>query len=241
LILKFQMPTFDHLLKCQRSFTGRDGTASTDPLYGFKRLAEFYFKADPEYVGRYTVPTLWDKKLESVVSNESSEIIRMLYSSFDDLIPEPLREVNKPQGGLLPEDIKNKIDDLNKWVYEDLNIGVYKAGFASSQEMYEENVRKVFKALDQIESILGKEKYLVGEALTEADIRLYPTIVRFDVAYYSLFQCNLRMVRFGYPNIQKWLMELFYGEDEGTRGAFGGKTTQFDHVSISFILACPIF
>jgi glutathionyl-hydroquinone reductase len=217
----------------QRSFTGRDGTA-LDPLYGFKHLKDFYFKANPNYVGRSTVPTLWDKKLETIVSNESSEIIRMFYSAFDDLLPAPLREVNKPHGGLLPPHLKKKIDEMNEWVYSDLTTGVYKAGFASTQTMYEENVLKVFKALDRVEKILGESEgtYVFGDTLTEADIRLYPTIVRFDVAYFSLFQCNLRMIRFAYPRVQKWLMGLYYTEEEGIRSAFGAKTTCFDHVGV---------
>jgi len=215
----------------QRSFTG--GTA-LDPLYGFKHLKDFYFKANPNYVGRSTVPTLWDKKLETIVSNESSEIIRMFYSAFDDLLPAPLREVNKPHGGLLPPHLKKKIDEMNEWVYSDLTTGVYKAGFASTQTMYEENVLKVFKALDRVEKILGESEgtYVFGDTLTEADIRLYPTIVRFDVAYFSLFQCNLRMIRFAYPRVQKWLMGLYYTEEEGIRSAFGAKTTCFDHVGV---------
>jgi putative glutathione S-transferase len=163
----------------------------------------------------------------------------MFYSAFDDLLPVSLREVNKPLGGLLPAHLKEKIDEMNEWVYSDLNTGVYKAGFASSQTMYEENVVKVFKALDGVENILeenGGGKYLFGDVLTEADIRLYPTIVRFDVAYYSLFQCNLRMIRFAYPRIQKWLTGLFYSEEESIRGASGVKTTVIDHVSAPFIL-----
>jgi glutathionyl-hydroquinone reductase len=220
----------------QRSFTGRDGTA-LDTLYGFKHLKDFYFKANPDYVGRYTVPTLWDKKLETIVSNESSEIIRMFYSAFDELLPAPLREVNKPHGGLLPPHLKEKIDEMNEWVYSDLTTGVYKAGFASTQAMYEENVLKVFKALDKVEKILGESegKYVFGDSLTEADIRLYPTIVRFDVAYFSLFQCNLRMIRFAYPRVQKWLMGLYYSEEEDIRGVFGAKTTCFDHVGVPLL------
>lgn len=139
--------------------------------------------ADPNYTGRYLVPTLWDKKNETIVNNESSEIIRMFYSAFDEFLPEKLREGNKPKGGLLPQSLKDEIDAMNDWVYNDINNGVYKTGFASTQEAYDQNVETLFKGLDRVEDHLAKGTgpFLFGEHLTEADIRLYPTIVRFDV------------------------------------------------------------
>jgi putative glutathione S-transferase len=217
------------------SFTGRDGTAPVDPLYGFTHLSQLYFKAAPSYSARFTVPVLWDKKSETIVSNESGEIIRMFYSAFDSLLPEPLRETSKPEGGLLPKDLEREIDEINAWVYDDINNGVYKTGFATSQEVYAENCLKLFAALDRVEEILQKSqenggKYLFGKRLTEADIRLFPTIARFDVAYYTLFMCNLKMIRFEYPAIQRWLEGLYWDESEVTRGAFG-KSIDWNAVS----------
>lgn len=214
-------------------FSGRWGSAEKDPLYGFKYLKELYFKADPLYQGRYTVPTLWDKKKETIVNNESSEIIRMLYTEFDDFLPETLREVNRPGGGFYPEELRSEIDAMNAWVYPQINNGVYKAGFATSQESYLENIYPLFEALDRIEAHLGQagQPFLFGDHITEADIRLYTTIARFDVAYYLIFRCNLKMIRHDYPLLDQWYRRLYYDNSELTRGAFK-QTTYFDAVSI---------
>ena len=157
----------------------------------------------------------------------------MLCSSFDHLLPESLREEHKPDGGLLPPHLVSRIDEVNEWIYDDLNMGVYKCGFASTQTMYEENVDKVFAALDRVEKTLKENggPYLLGTHLTEADVKLYVTIVRFDVGYFGLFQCNLEMVRDAYPAIQKWLVELYWDQEE-PREAFGRKTTDFNHASL---------
>lgn len=214
-------------------FSGRNGSDQKDPVYGYKLLKELYLKADPHYEGRYTVPTLWDKKKETIVNNESSEIIRMLYSEFDELLPEAFREVNRPGGGLYPEHLRGEIDEMNSWVYPLINNGVYKTGFATTQAAYEENIYPLFEALDRVEAHLGQpehQPFLFGECISEADIRLYTTISRFDVAYYLIFKCNLKMIRHDYPRIDRWYRRLYYDESELTRGAFK-KTTYFDVVS----------
>lgn len=213
-------------------FSGERGSAEKDPIYGFKYLKDLYFKADPQYEGRYTVPTLWDKKKETVVSNESSEIIRMLYSEFDEFLPEASREINRRGGGLYPEHLRVEIDAMNEWVYSDINNGVYKTGFASSQEAYDSNVYILFEALDRVEAHLGNSEhqpFLFGKNITEADIRLYTTIARFDVAYHSIFRCNLKFIRHDYPRIDKWYRTLYYDQSDQTRGAFK-ETTYFDQV-----------
>jgi glutathionyl-hydroquinone reductase len=171
-------------------FTGTDGSADKDPLYGFHNLKQLYLKANPEYSGRYTVPTLWDKKLETIVNNESSEIIRMLYTEFDEFLPEEFREVNRPGGGFLPASLKPEIEAMNEWVYHTVNNGVYKCGFANTQEAYESNLFPLFESLDRLEAHLGEpghQPYLFGEHITEVDIRLYTTMARFDVAYVNIF------------------------------------------------------
>lgn len=234
-----------------RGYTGRRGTAEKDPLYGFTRHRELYFKADPDYNGRFTVPVLWDKKLETVVNNESAEIIRMFYSAFDSLLPPERQAKGQPSGGYLPSDLASEIEAMNDWIYngnisapitphpnlikpQDINNGVYKTGFASKQEAYEENIDKLFAALDRLEDHITSHEgpFLFGKHVTEADIRLFPTIIRFDVAYHTMFRCNLKMIRHDYPHLDKWLRHCYYDESDETRGAFR-KTTYFDHVSTS--------
>lgn len=226
-----------------RIYTGEYDTMPKDPLYGFTSHSQLYYKASPGYSGRFTVPVLWDRKLETIVNNESSEIIRMFYSAFDSLVPPDRKESARPWGGLYPTDnqeLTRQIDEMNKWVYDTVNNGVYKAGFATTQHAYEEALIPLFESLDRLEAILQSpspdshgrpRKFLLGEHLTEADIRLYPTIARFDVGYYTIFACNLKMVRHDYPGLHAWLRRIYWDEImEETKGAFG-KTTDFVHVS----------
>ncbi|TID19666.1 hypothetical protein E6O75_ATG07004 [Venturia nashicola] len=173
---------------------------------------------------------LFGIRRKTIVNNESSEIIRMFYTAFDDLLPEENREITKGKAGLLPSHLRDEIEAMNEWVYNTVNNGVYKCGFASSQKAYEDNVFPLFKSLDRLEEHLGNsdhQPYLFGKHITEADIRLYTTIARFDVAYFTIFKCNLKMVRYEYPNLHLWLRRLYWDESEVTKGAFK-KTTFFD-------------
>ncbi|KAG5634752.1 hypothetical protein H0H81_000895 [Sphagnurus paluster] len=148
--------------------------ADIDPLHDAKHIKDLYFIADSNYGGRFTVPVLWDKKKNTIVNNESSEIIRIFNSAFNDVIP------NAAQAGLdlYPVHLREQIDDVNAWIYPTLNNGVYRAGFATTQEAYEKAVIDVFDALDKVEKVLVGKDYLVGDTLTEADVRLWVTTAR---------------------------------------------------------------
>ncbi|KAH0829373.1 Glutathione S-transferase omega-like 2 [Fonsecaea pedrosoi] len=222
------------------TFTGRNGSLGADPLYGFTGLKQLYLKADPEYVGRYTVPVLWDKKTETIVNNESSEIIRMLYDQFDDFLEPDQREVNKPGGGFYPPHLRAEIDAMNEWVYNTINNGVYKTGFATTQEAYHANVYPLFKSLDRLEEHLknpAHQPYLFGGQITEADIRLYTTLARFDVAYYNIFNCNLKMIRHDYPRLSKWLRNLYWDTSDRTNGGVFKNTTFFEVYKYGYLRA----
>ena len=173
-------------------FSGRDGTADKDPLYGFTKIRELYFKADPDYSKRFTVPVLWDRERATIVNNESAEIIRMFYSAFDDLLPPGRRAADLPGGGYLPAALEAEIDAMNAWVYDDINNGVYRVGFASTQAAYDERVHPLFAALDRVEAHLAAAPhggpFLFGAHITDADVRLFTTIVRFDARLLSVFQ-----------------------------------------------------
>jgi putative glutathione S-transferase len=157
----------------------------------------------------------------------------MFYSAFDAFLPEERRESTKGEAGLFPPHLHTEIEEMNDWVYNTINNGVYKTGFASTQAAYEENVFSLFKSLDRLELHLAEgehQPYIFGKNITEADIRLYTTIARFDVAYFTIFKCNLKMIRYEYPKLHLWLRRLYWDESEVTRGAFR-KTTFFDRVS----------
>ena len=174
--------------------------ATGDPLFGAKALSDIYVKADPHYSGRVTVPVLWDKKTNTIVSNESAEIIRMFNSAFDALTGSTT--------DFYPQDLRGEIDDLNALIYDTVNNGVYKAGFATAQDAYSESVLKLFETLDMLEDRLGKGRYLFGDRLTEADWRLFTTLVRFDPVYVGHFKCNIRRIA-DYPNLSGYLADLY--------------------------------
>lgn len=177
-----------------------------DPLLGVHALSEVYLRGDPGYSGSHTVPVLWDSVRETVVSNESAEIIRMLDSAFDRVVPEAEGAIR-----LYPSDdaaLTERIDAMNERVYRTLNNGVYRAGFARTQSAYDEAVREVFASLDALDALLSTQRYLCGDQQTEADWRLFPTLVRFDVAYHSAFRCNQRRV-VDYPSLWAYARELY--------------------------------
>ncbi|KAF7553044.1 hypothetical protein G7Z17_g3907 [Cylindrodendrum hubeiense] len=211
-------------------FSGEGESLPEDPLHGFKKLKDLYLLADPNYVGRYTVPVLWDKKTDAIVNNESSEIIRMFYTEFDAFIPEQLREENRPGGGFYPPHLREEIDTINDWVYNTINNGVYKVGFAKAQESYDKAIKPLFESLDRVEALLAHGKpYILGDFITEADVRLYTTIARFDVAYYPVFMCNQKLVRHDYPRLYLWFRRLYWDQDENgeARGAFYKTTAPY--------------
>jgi putative glutathione S-transferase len=171
-----------------------------DTVNGFHYLHEAYTASDPRYTGKVTVPTLWDKKARRVVNNESSEIIRMLNSEF--------RGIAGDDTDYYPTELRAEIDRINDVIYKTVNNGVYRCGFARSQAAYEAAYDALFQTLDELEARLGKQRYLVGHQLTEADWRLFPTLVRFDVAYNSLFKCNRQRIA-DYPNLLNYMRELY--------------------------------
>lgn len=181
------------------TFRAEDG-ATGDTLYGADFLHQIYTRADPHYSGRVTVPVLWDRRTETIVNNESAEIIRMFNAAFDDW--------GDASVDFYPESMRTEIDAVNALVYEHINNGVYKAGFATTQEAYEEAFTALFEALDEVEARLSRQRYLAGERLTEADWRLFTTLVRFDPVYVGHFKCNLRRIA-DYPNLSNYLRELY--------------------------------
>ncbi|TCV74407.1 putative glutathione S-transferase [Neorhizobium sp. R1-B] len=180
-------------------FKRRDG-ATGDDLFDYDYLYQVYLKADPHYTGRVTVPVLWDRKQNTIVSNESAEIIRMFNSAFDGL--------TGSAADLYPEDLRAEIDELNTLVYDTVNNGVYKAGFATEQEAYAQAVARLFDTLDMLEQRLGPSRYLFGDRLTEADWRLFTTLFRFDPVYVGHFKCNIRRIA-DYPNLSGYLRDLY--------------------------------
>ncbi|CAL9727741.1 glutathione S-transferase omega-like 2 [Monosporozyma unispora] len=215
-----------------------------DPINGFNRLSELYYKSEPNYNARFTVPVLWDTETNTIVNNESASIIRTFDSGvFDEFIPTAERDQILK---LVPKSLEAEIDEFNAWVYDNVNNGVYKAGFAENPSVYEKEVTNVFAHLDKIEKIL-KDKYedlteefsgdtekilshffTIGDQLTEADVRLYTTIIRFDPVYVQHFKCNFTTIRDGYPKIHLWLRNLYWNYP-----AFR-ETTNFEHIKLHY-------
>lgn len=202
-------------IRDEKGWAFRNGPGySEDPINGFRYLSEAYKKTDPTFNDRVTVPVLWDKKTGRIVSNADDDIMRMLNSEFNaftdvktDFYPAPLRA---------------EIDEINNFVYPNINDGVYRAGFATTQASYEQAVRNLFDALDRIEARLSKQRYLVGQRITEADWRLFPTLIRFDAVYHGHFKCNIRRI-VDYPHLWGYLRELY--QQDGV-----AETVNFDHI-----------
>jgi len=200
-----------------------DYPASTgDTLYDSERMHEIYTKAQADYSGIVTVPVLWDKKQETIVNNESSEIIRMLNSAFNHLIDDEVaRDLD-----FYPEDKRADIDKINSLIYDNINNGVYRTGFATTQQSYENACAQLFDALDDIEVRLSQQRYLTGTTLTEADWRLFVTLIRFDLVYVGHFKCNKKRIA-DYPNLFNFMLELY--QREGV-----SETTFFNHIKYHY-------
>ncbi|HVV92398.1 MAG TPA: glutathione S-transferase family protein [Hyphomicrobiales bacterium] len=191
-------------------FLGKDGwtyalnpetpDCTLDEINGFRHLYEAYAASDPHYTGKVTIPVLWDKKTRKIVNNESSEIIRMLNSEFAGIA--------KNDTDYYPPELRAEIDEVNAFVYENVNNGVYRCGFARSQQAYDQAYDALFGALDTLEARLAGQRYLIGDRQTEADWRLFPTLMRFDVAYFPLFKCNRQRIA-DFPNLWRYARDLY--------------------------------
>ncbi len=190
------------------------GGATGDTLFGSDFLRDIYIKADPNFTGRVTVPVLWDKAQSTIVSNESAEIIRMFNSAFN--------EITGNTDDYWPTDLREQIADINERVYETVNNGVYKAGFATSQDAYDDAVHPLFDSLAWLESILENNRFLAGDKLTEADWRLFTTLARFDLVYHTHFKCNHKRLT-DYPNLWAYTRQLYQHADIA-------ETVHFDHI-----------
>jgi putative glutathione S-transferase len=192
--------------------------SKNNPILGIDYLHQVYTTAHPNYSGRVTVPVLWDKKGRTIVNNESSEIIRMFNTAFNGITGELV--------DYYPEKLRGDINRINQRIYDDINNGVYRAGFATSQLAYEAAFRRLFSALDEVENILEKQRYLLGAQITEADWRLFTTLVRFDAVYYSHFKTNLKHIE-DYPNLSNYVRDLY--QFEGI-----ADTVNLDHIKTHY-------
>lgn len=202
------------------TFEPGDGVVA-DPVIGADYLYQLYQKADPKFNGRVTVPVLWDRHTDTIVNNESADIVRILNTAFDALGARPL--------DLYPDDLRDEIDRINDRVYSDVNNGVYKSGFATTQKAYEESVYPLFDTLDWLEERLTDRRYLAGSRFTEADIRLFTTLVRFDAVYVSHFKTNIRRL-VDYPNLSGHTREIF--KMPGV-----ADTVHFDHIKQHYFVS----
>ena len=193
---------------------GKDGVAQGDSLFGSKFVRDIYLRAKPDITTRVTVPILWDKKTDTMVSNESSEIIRMFNSAFNGLTGK--------SDDYYPENLQAEIDTINERIYSNVNNGVYKAGFATTQTAYDDAVHTLFETLDWLEERLSKKRYLTGDQVTEADWRLLTTLLRFDSVYVQHFKCNRNRI-VDFPNLWAYTRELYQWEGVAD-------TTHFDHI-----------
>lgn len=217
--------------------------ATVDKLFGSDYLHQVYFKADPEYKGRYSVPALWDTKTDTMVNNESADLLRNFQTAFDDLLTQE-GKTKEASIHLYPEHLREKIDSICEWMGDNLNTGVYKAGFAPDQETYDKNVIPVFAALNKLEKIVKDHggPFALGSELTEVDIRLFPTLIRFDTVYVQHFKCNLGTIRHDYPVLNNYMKGLYWGENEVVLGdgsrqkitAFGPDTVDFKHIKENY-------
>lgn len=190
-----------HWLMADQGWTFAAGAGVVaDPMYNSRYLHEIYARADEEYTGRATVPVLWDKHTQTIVNNESADIIRMLGTAFDN--------VGAAAGDYYPQRLRSEIDEVSNRVYDTVNNGVYKAGFATTQTAYEAAVGPLFATLDWLENRLANSRYVCGDALTEADIRLFTTLIRFDSVYHGHFKCNVRRI-VDYNNIWAYTRDIF--------------------------------
>lgn len=202
------------LLENGWSFESDYPGSTGDELYGLKYLYEVYQKSDPQVSTKVTVPVLWDKKEKKIVNNESSEILRIFNTAFNDL--------TRNRDDYYPQELREEIDELNKSIYDNLNNGVYKAGFAKSQEAYDKAVKNIFKELDKLETLLEGREFLLGSRMTEADVRLITTLLRFDPVYFIHFKCSYRRIE-DYKNLHRYLQNLY--ALPAVRD-----TTNFDHI-----------
>lgn len=179
-----------------------DFTAATgDRVCSHSFLQQIYRAASPDYAGVITVPVLFDKKLATIVNNESSEIIRILNTEFNDFALNPALD-------LYPQNLRSQIDELNAWIYPNINNGVYRSGFAQSQQAHDDAADELFDALDRVEDILQRQQYLCGDTLTEADVRLFPTLIRFDAVYHTHFKCNRKLIA-QYPAMHQYMARIY--------------------------------
>jgi putative glutathione S-transferase len=203
-----------HMLGDGWTFETDDHGATGDRLFGSRFARDIYTRADPHYSGRVTVPILWDKQQGTIVSNESSEIIRMFNTAFD--------AITGNTHDFWPEEMRGEIEEVNARIYDTLNNGVYKCGFATTQEAYDSAVGPLFDTLDWLEDRLSSQRYLMGDRITEADWRLFPTLIRFDPVYHLHFKCNRRRI-VDYPNLWAYTRELYQWPGEAG-------TVNFDHI-----------